>query len=179
MRPIGAFWSVLIWGRFTVKLICMIVILIVSFFVSTNYNVPVICLTCDSPLAFRQLTSLFDLVPLYMFKPASDFYWPFQGGVSFVDPFFLIFVIRLSLLYWFVCSLQPCNHLQGKGWLLGSLVCDVSLLLSLSHMVSRVKVGSLLYRFLIVAFFFTWLFDIRDLFHVYLNNGNFIFRGCM
>ena len=24
-----------------------------------------------------------------------------------------------------VCSLQPCGHLLGKGWPLGSLVCNV------------------------------------------------------
>ena len=26
-----------------------------------------------------------------------------------------------------VCSFQPCGHLLGKGWPLGSLVCDVLL----------------------------------------------------
>ena len=46
------------------------------------------------------------------------FYWPFQCGVSFL----VIFVIYVSWLSCFlVCSLQPCGHLLGKGWLLGSL----------------------------------------------------------
>ena len=37
--------------------------------------------------------------------------------------FFLIYVLCLSCF--FVCSLQPGGHLLGKGWPLGSLVCDV------------------------------------------------------
>ena len=55
------------------------------------------------------------------------FYWPFQGGASFGDPFCYL---CLSLLYWLVCSLQLCDHLLGRGgggWPLGSLVCDVFL----------------------------------------------------
>ena len=56
---------------------------------------------------------------------------------------------------WLFCFLQPCDHLLGKGLPLGSLVCDVSCVLSLSHMVSGVRCGTLLYRFLIFAFFFT------------------------
>ena len=39
--------------------------------------------------------------------------------------FFVICVSRLSSLYCFVCSLQPCCHLLGKGWPLDSLVCEV------------------------------------------------------
>ena len=33
----------------------------------------------------------------------------------------------LLLLYCLVCVMQPCGHLLGKGWLLGSLVYDVFL----------------------------------------------------
>ena len=40
----------------------------------------------------------------------------------------MIFVIYVSCLsYVLVCSLQPCGHLLGKGWPLGSLVCYVLL----------------------------------------------------
>ena len=39
----------------------------------------------------------------------------------------LLFVFRVCLLYCLVCSLQPCGHLLGKGWPLGSLVCDIFL----------------------------------------------------
>ena len=38
----------------------------------------------------------------------------------------IIFDIYVSSLPCFlVLSLQPCGHRLGKGWLLGSLVCDV------------------------------------------------------
>ena len=38
----------------------------------------------------------------------------------------IIFVICVSCLSCFlVCSLQPCVHLLGMGWPLGSLVCEV------------------------------------------------------
>ena len=50
--------------------------------------------------------------------------------VSIIDTlslFFVIYVSRLPLLYRFVCSLQPCDHLLGKGCPLGSLVCDAPL----------------------------------------------------
>ena len=67
----------------------------------------------------------------------------------------ILFVIYVSCLSCFlVCSLQPCGHLLGKGWPLGSLVCDVVFLcvfLSLSHVVSWVRCGTWLYRFLIFA----------------------------
>ena len=57
----------------------------------------------------------------------------------------------MSLLYCLVCSLQSCDYLLGKADLLAIFLC-----LSLSHMVSRVRCGSLLHRFLIFAFFFTF-----------------------
>ena len=70
-----------------------------------------------------------------------------------MDPFcYLCFTFVFIILS---CLLQPCGHLLGKGWPLNSLVCDVSLCFSLSHMVPRVRCGTWLYRFLIVAFFFT------------------------
>ena len=38
--------------------------------------------------------------------------------------FFYIYVSCLSCCL--TCTLQPCGHLLGMGWPLGSLVCDVS-----------------------------------------------------
>ena len=60
------------------------------------------------------------LAPLNRFKPSSKiFYWPFQGGTSFVD--LLCFCSVLCLLYFVrVCLYVLCGHLQGKGWPLGS-----------------------------------------------------------
>ena len=60
------------------------------------------------------------LAPLNRFKPSSKiFYWPFQGGTSFVD--LLCFCSVLCLL----CFVRLClyvlrGHLLGKGWPLGS-----------------------------------------------------------
>ena len=60
------------------------------------------------------------LAPLNRFKPSSKiFYWPFQGGTSFVD--LLCFCSVLCLLcFVHVCLYVPCGHLLGKGWPLGS-----------------------------------------------------------
>ena len=60
------------------------------------------------------------LAPLNRFKPSSKmFYWPFQGGTSFVD--LLCFYSVLCLLCFVrVCLYVLCGHLLGKGWPLGS-----------------------------------------------------------
>ena len=60
------------------------------------------------------------LAPLNRFKPSSKiFYWPFQGGTSFVD--FLCFCSVLCLLCFVrVCLYVLRGHLLGKGWPLGS-----------------------------------------------------------
>ena len=60
------------------------------------------------------------LAPLNRFKPSSKiFYWPFQGGTSFVD--LLCFCSVLCLLFFVrVCLYVLCGHLLGKGWPLGS-----------------------------------------------------------
>ena len=90
------------------------------------------------------------LVPSNMFRP-QYFIDVFQGGASFEDPF-LLFGICVCLSY---CPLQPFGNLLGKGWPLGSLVSYNFVCLSLSHMVSWVRCGIWLHRFLIFAFFFT------------------------
>ena len=60
------------------------------------------------------------LAPLNWFKPSSKiFYWPFQGGTSFVD--LLCFCSVLCLLCFVrVCLYVLRGHLLGKGWPLGS-----------------------------------------------------------
>ena len=45
----------------------------------------------------------------------------------FCGSYFVIYVSCLSLLFCLVFSLQPCDHLMGKSWPLGSLVCYVYL----------------------------------------------------
>ena len=60
------------------------------------------------------------LAPFNRFKPSSKiFYWPFQGGTSFVD--LLCFCSVLCLLCFVrVCLYVLRGHLLGKGWPLGS-----------------------------------------------------------
>ena len=77
-------------------------------------------------------------------------YWPFLGGTDFV--FFCLVFVMLSC----VCLLMPCCHLLGKGWLLGSRLWCLIVCLSLSHVVSWVRCGTWLYRFLIFALFLTF-----------------------
>ena len=58
--------------------------------------------------------------PLNRFKPSSKiFYWPFQGGTSFVDLLFFCSVLCL-LCFVRVCLYVLRGHLLGKGWPLGS-----------------------------------------------------------
>ena len=70
---------------------------------------------------FRSTSELWvRLAPLNWFKPSSKiFYWPFQGGTSFVD--LLCFCSVLCLLCFVrVCLYVLRGHLLGKGWPLGS-----------------------------------------------------------
>ena len=60
------------------------------------------------------------LAPLNRFKPSSKiFYWPFQGGTSFVD---LLSLVLSCVCYVFVrvCLYVLCGHLLGKCWPLGT-----------------------------------------------------------
>ena len=84
--------------------------------------------------------------------PVKYFYWPFQGGNSFV-----VHLCYKCLVFscFHVSSLMPCGHLKGKGWPLGSCLCFLIPFLSLSHVVSCVRCGTWLYRFLIFVTFFT------------------------
>ena len=96
------------------------------------------------------------LAPLNRFKPSSKiFYWPFQGGTSFVD--LLCFCSVLCLLCFVrVCLYVLCGHLLGKGWPLGSrLWC----LLWVCHFPIGILVrcGTWLYRFLIFAPLLTFI----------------------
>ena len=90
------------------------------------------------------------LAPLNRFKPSSKlFYWPFQGGTSFVD--LLCFCSVLCLLCFVrVCLYVLCGHLLGKGWPLGSrLWCYCEFVTF--PLVSWVRCGTWLYQFLIFA----------------------------
>ena len=79
----------------------------------------------------------------------------------------------LMFLACHVYFLQPCGHQLGKGWPLGSLVCDVFLFVFFVtfpyHTMSWVMCGTWLYRFLAFAFFFTLLKDNMQL-HLWDSN---------
>ena len=67
------------------------------------------------------------------FKPYSKiFYWPFQGGTSFVD-LLCLFLSTVCYAFVRVCLYVPFDHLLGKGWLLGSRLWCLTVSLSLSN----------------------------------------------
>ena len=100
---------------------------------------------------------LFDLI---LFYPSQYFFSQVMSG-------WLLLCLACHVFF-----LQSCGHLLGKGWPLGSHVCDVFLclyyLLS-SNTLSWVMCGTWLYRFLTFAFFFTLLKDNMQ-FHLWGSN---------
>ena len=68
-----------------------------------------------------------------------------------MDHICVIYVLCLSSFC--VRSLLPWGHLLGKGWPIGPRLCCLIVFLSLSHVVSLVRCGTWLYRFLIFAAF--------------------------
>ena len=59
----------------------------------------------------------------FMFRTSSDR----SKAVLLLSILFVIYASRLSFLFCFVCSLQPCDHILGEGSPLGSHVYEVSL----------------------------------------------------
>ena len=93
------------------------------------------------------------LAPLNRFKPSSKiFYWPFQGGTSFVD--LLCFCSVLCLLCLcaclFICAFAFVVTCWERADLL-ALVCGVCCEFVTFPLVSWVRCGTWLYRFLIFA----------------------------
>ena len=103
-------------------------------------------------------------------SPPVIFYWPFQGGASFMDPFyylcFMIVFIILACLF-----LKALLSPDGKG-LTSCLSCVwcFPVFLSLSHMVYRVWCGVWLYRFVIFAFNFTFTTSLLVYYTLYHNH---------
>ena len=119
------------------------------YFFSHNY-------ICFAPLCLYLcnlvVLSLFTggLKPLNRFKPSSKiFYWPFQGGTSFVD--LLCFCSVLCLLCLcasvYMCFVVTCWERAD----LLALVCGVFCEFVTFPLVSWVRRGTWLYRFLIFA----------------------------
>ena len=85
--------------------------------------------------------------PFYYLVSCLPCYW-FQGDASFVNLSFCVFVFAVCD----VCFFQPCGHLLRRADLLLSCVRCFLVLLSLSHMMTWVRFGTLVYQFLIFAF---------------------------
>ena len=69
--------------------------------------------------------------------PVKYFYWPFQGGISFVDH--LCFLCLVSLMLSFIAASWSPAEKELTSWLL--LVMIIVFLL-LSHVVSWVRCGT-------------------------------------
>ena len=73
----------------------------------------------------------------------------------------LLWIICVIYVLWLacfpLCLLMPCSHLLGKSWTLASRLWRLIVFLSLSHVVSVVRCGTWLYRFLIFATFLTFM----------------------
>ena len=93
------------------------------------------------------------LVPVVLGMPLEIFYrpmWPFRA-VLLLWIFCHFFLSSVCYAFVRVCLCVPCGHLLGKGWLLGFRLWCITVSLSLSPLVSWVRCGSWLYRFLIFA----------------------------
>ena len=90
------------------------------------------------------------LAPFNWFKPSSEtFYWPFQGGTSFVDLLWF-FCLVFAMPFWasvYMCLVVTCWERAD----LLALVCGVQLWIYHFSLVSWVGWGTWLYRFLIFA----------------------------
>ena len=90
------------------------------------------------------------MLKTYAYQDYSYFYTDLSKTVL---PVRFVFV----MLYSFVCSWQPCDHMLRKGRHLDYCVWRFLAYLSLSHMVSRARCGIWLYQFQIFAFFLTFI----------------------
>ena len=86
--------------------------------------------------------------------PVKYFYWPFQGGTSFVDHLCFLCLVFLMLSRLFIAALWSP---PGKGLASWLLLVMFTVFLLLSHVVSWVRCGTWLYHFLIFAIFLTFI----------------------
>ena len=106
------------------------------------------------------------LAPLNRLKPSSKiFYWPFQGGTSFVDLSCFCSVLCLLCLCarLFICALGLPAGIGLTSWL-SFVVSTMSM--SLFPLVSWIRCGTWLYRFLIFAPLFTLLVALTTLLEI-------------
>ena len=110
------------------------------------------------------------------FKPSSKIvYWPFQGGTSSVD-LSCFFLSCVCYAFVRVCLYVPCGHLLGSGltsWL--SFVVSNCEFVTFP-LVSWVRCGTWLYRFLIFAPLLTLLRRLAMLSHGWAGRIEFYFQ---
>ena len=90
----------------------------------------------------------------FRLKDFKYFYWPFHGGDSFVDYLCYFCLVFVMLTCTPVCWCLVVTSWQ-KGWPLGFLSdCEVVTF----PLVSWVRCGAWLYRYLILALFLTFIY---------------------
>ena len=89
--------------------------------------------------------------------PVKYFYWPLH--TSFVNHLCYLCLVFIMLSGLFIAA---CGHLLGKGWPLGPCLWCLIVFLSLSHVVSLVRCGTWLYRFLIFSAFLILMMQIPN-----------------
>ena len=97
------------------------------------------------------------VAPLNRFKPSSKFfYWPFQGGASFLDHLCYFCLVLLCFhARLFVDALVSSARKELTSWFSFVMYkCDVVTF----PLFSWVRCGAWLYRFLIFALFLTFVF---------------------
>ena len=90
------------------------------------------------------------------FKPSSKIFLLTVPMRCFFCGSYMLFLSCFCYAFVHVCLLTPCGHLLIKGWPLGSRLSCLIVKLSLSHVVSLVRCGAWLYRFLVFARFLTF-----------------------
>ena len=125
------------WISFALVFSCMycwVLMFVLSYFnilICTRYTRRrCIDLSCEPNICVSWSTSELSarLVPLKCLSPPvilTD-----RSKTVFFFGSFLLFMLQVCLYLYcrqVVCSLQPCDHLLGNGWPLGSFVCDASL----------------------------------------------------
>ena len=98
-----------------------------------------------------KLRGRFALGETRLHPPVKYFYWPFQGGTSFVDHCVFVSCVSHTFASVHCCLVVAWRERSG----LLALVGDVIVFLILPHVVSWVRCRTWLFRFLIIAFFLT------------------------
>ena len=110
------------------------------------------------------------LAPWNRFKPSIKiFYWPFQGGTSFVNHLCCVSHAFASVLW---CLVVTCWERADLLALVGD---HVYCILLLSRVVSCVRCGTWLCRFLIFVIFLTFTSEIHVIWYIFVCISGILF----